>query len=136
MYFQFIGTFVFIHDRIIQEVEHMNILTQILIIFGFTFLGDSIQAFLNIPVPGSIIGLVLLFACLQFKIIKLKQVEAVGTWLKNNMAFLFVPITVGIMVHFELLQLHWVNLVIVMVLSTVITYLATAYAANWSQDHE
>ena len=114
----------------------MNILTQILIIFGFTFLGDSIQAFLNIPVPGSIIGLVLLFTCLQFKIIKLKQVETVGTWLKNNMAFLFVPITVGIMVHFELLQLHWVNLVIVMVISTVITYLATAYAANWSQDHE
>ena len=114
----------------------MNILTQILIIFGFTFLGDSIQAFLNIPVPGSIIGLVLLFACLQFKIIKLKQVETVGTWLKNYMAFLFVPITVGIIVHFELLQLPWVNLVIVMVISTVITYLVTAYAANWSQDHE
>lgn len=124
-----------IHDKLnaLRGLLTMNILKQILIIFLFTFLGEQFQILTQIPVPGSIIGLTLLYLCLNFKIIKVDDVELVGNWLKDNLAFFFVPITVGIMAHFDILKLHWINLVIVMIVSTLITYLVTVYAANWSQ---
>ena len=41
--------------------------------------------------PASVIGLVLLFIALCTGIVKLEQVETVGTALTNNISFLFVP---------------------------------------------
>ena len=77
-----------------------------------------------------------MFLSLYFKIIKLKHIETVGTWLKDNMGFLFVPLTVGLMNEFNILKLHWFTLTIVMVLSTAITYVFTAKIVEKVEDHE
>ncbi|QIK70736.1 CidA/LrgA family protein [Erysipelothrix sp. HDW6C] len=108
----------------------MEIIFQFMIIAGFAFAGDAIALLLHLPIPGSIIGLILLFLALQFKILELKKVERVGLWLKNNLAFLFVPITVGIITYFDILKTSWLNIVIVLVVSTLFTYLVTAFVAT------
>lgn len=109
------------------------ILTQALLILGFTYAGEVIQTLTQANIPGNIIGLGLLFGALQFKIVKLESLELISTWLKNNLAFFFVPITVQLMVFFDLLEMHWFNLTLILIVSTVITYLATAYAAQWGE---
>lgn len=108
----------------------MEILFQILIIFGFAFIGDSITSLFQLPIPGSIIGLVGLFLALQFKIVKLERIETVGNWLKNNLAFLFVPPTVGIMAYFDVLKTSWLDILIVLMVSTLVTYFVTGKIAQ------
>jgi holin-like protein len=47
------------------------------------------------------------------------------------MALLFVPITVGIMPYFNVIQKNWVEVTLIMVISTIITYLVTAFIAEY-----
>lgn len=112
----------------------MNLLIQALIIFGISYVGDVIASVLPFPLPGSIIGLVLLFSALSFKIIKLKDIEGFGNWLKDHMAFFFVPLTVGIMVEFELLKEVYGDLIIVMFITTALTYLSVAKYVEWREN--
>ena len=69
----------------------MNILIELTYILGFSFLGQAISKTTGIPVPGSVIGLILFFLSLQFKIIKLEGVEKTSNFLTDNLAILFIP---------------------------------------------
>ena len=126
----------FFCGKIFNGGKLMTILIQAFIIFFFSYIGTYISNTFNLVFPGSFIGLILMFLSLYFKIIKLKHIETVGTWLKDNMGFLFVPLTVGLMNEFNILKLHWFTLTIVMVLSTAITYVFTAKIVEKLEDHE
>lgn len=108
----------------------MKILSQLLIIFTYSIFGDFITKLLPFPIPGSIIGLLLLFLSLKFNLIKLSQIEVSGNWLKNNMGILFVPLSVGIMNYFDLLSEYWLTLIVIMFVSTTLTYLIAAKVAE------
>lgn len=110
----------------------MKILNQLLIIFSYSILGDLISNLLPFPIPGSILGLILLFLSLKYKIITLSQIEESGNYLKNNMGIMFVPLTVGIMDYFELLSQHWFNIILIVFFSTSLTYLVAAKVAEFS----
>lgn len=114
----------------------MKLLKQILILFGLSFLGDSLTNALSLPIPGSIIGLVVLFILLYTKTLKVEDVEDVGVWLKNNMAFFFVPATVGIMTYLDILKTTWVEVLIIVIISTLVTYLVTAFTALKTEGDE
>ncbi|CAM2856835.1 CidA/LrgA family protein [Erysipelothrix tonsillarum] len=109
----------------------MNILSQLFIILAFSYVGETITTLFHLPVPGSIVGLFLLFGALQTKLIKVKQIDESGSWLKNNMAFLFVPATVGIMPYFDIIQKSWIDITIVLIFSTLITYIITGVIAEF-----
>lgn len=109
----------------------MNILSQLFLILAFSYAGETITTLLHLPVTGSIVGLFLLFGALQLKLIKVKHVEESGSWLKNNMAFLFVPATVGIMPYFDIIQKSWLNITIILIVSTLITYIVTGVVAEF-----
>lgn len=79
----------------------MKLYVQFMIILIFSFIGEAISILLNLPVPGSIIGLVLLFIALEFKVIRLRHIDVVGNFLLNNMTILFLPAAVGIMDQFN-----------------------------------
>ncbi len=108
----------------------MKILKQLLIIVGFTIIGSLISLILPINVPGSVVGLILLYLALHFKVLKLEQVKETGDWLKNNMAFLFVPLSVGLMNDFSILKDNLLNLTIIMVVSTTLTMVFVAFIAR------
>lgn len=71
-----------------------------------------------VAVPGSVIGMVLLFLALHFKWINMEQVDEVGTWLTDNMAILFIPPGVGLMTNFDILGGVWWQLLIIVFVST------------------
>lgn len=110
----------------------MKLLTQVLIIFSYSIVGDLLSKFLPFPIPGSILGLLLLFFSMKMGFIKLSQIEETGNWLKNNMAILFVPLSVGIMNYFDILKDHWINIIVIILLSTTATYLIAAKIAEAS----
>lgn len=104
----------------------MKLLKQAIIIFGISFIGDTLSNTFNLPIPGSIIGITILFCALFFKVIKLDDVETVGNWLKDHMALLFIPITVSLMEEFDVISPHLAQLTLMMILSTLVTYISVA----------
>ena len=77
--------------------------------------------------PSSIIGLLLLTAALQLKIVKLRQVEGVADFLVKNLGFFFVPAGIGVMVHFDLIAQQWMPIVVASVVSIVVVLVVTGW---------
>ena len=50
----------------------MKYLKQVSILFAFTFISEILNRIIPLPIPASIYGLVFLFLCLEFKIIRLR----------------------------------------------------------------
>lgn len=99
----------------------MKLFKEFLLIISFTYLGDILSKTLHLPVPGSVIGMLLLFSALYFKVVKIDDVETVGTFLLDNLSILFLPAGVGIMVYFPVIKDHWFSLLIVILLTTALT---------------
>ena len=100
----------------------MRIIKQLFWIFLFALLGEMVSTAIAeiVAIPGSVIGMVLLFFALHFKWIKMEQVDEVGTWLTDNMAIFFVPAGVGLMTNFDVLGKVWVQLLVIMLVTTTI----------------
>jgi holin-like protein len=114
----------------------------IALLLGFQLAGEVVKRLANIPIPGPIIGLLLLFALLRGRsFIDLKTPEAfetiavaqVATPLLRHLAILFVPSGVGVLEYFELFTQHGPALLFVLVASTLVTMAATALAFAGSQ---
>lgn len=114
----------------------MNFVVQLVIIILYSYIGDSLASYFSLSIPGSIIGLLLLFASLQLGVLKLRWVEDAGNWLKGNIAFFFVPVTVSIMTYFDILHANLFELSIILIVSTLITYLISAAMTQWARSKE
>lgn len=99
----------------------MRIYKQLFWILCFSFLGEAISILFHLSIPGSVIGMLLLFAALHLKWLKMEQIELVGNFLKDNLAILFVPLGVGVMTYFNVIRNSWWIFLIIMILSTVFT---------------
>ena len=98
----------------------MKIYFQLLIIFGFSFVGDMLSNSLHLPVPGSILGMIFLFLALQFKVLKFTDVDEVGSFLINNMTILFLPAGVGIMAKWSLISDFWWQIAVIVLLALIV----------------
>ncbi|WP_440894723.1 CidA/LrgA family protein [Amphibacillus sp. Q70] len=96
------------------------ILLQVALIHVFLLIAMGIKELLPIPLPTTIIGLLLLFFALYFKLIKLEWVEQGGRWLMAELLLFFVPSTVGIVNYQELVSMQGIWLMLIIFLSTVI----------------
>jgi len=86
-----------------------------------------IESFMPIPMPASVIGLVLLFICLCTGIIKLGQVEKVGTALTDNIGLLFVPAGISVIKSLGLLAAHPILILGLIFISTLLLLLCTGF---------
>ena len=109
----------------------MKIYLQLLIIFGFSFIGNVISNVFRLPVPGSILGMILLFLALQFKLLEFRHVDEAGSFLINNMTILFLPAGVGIMAKWNLISHFWAQILLIVVGALVINMLILGKLVEW-----
>ena len=69
----------------------MKIIYQIGIIFSLCWVSQIVEALLPIDFPASVIGMILLFALLVFRVLKVEHIREKSDFLLANMAFFFVP---------------------------------------------
>ncbi|WP_017470868.1 CidA/LrgA family protein [Amphibacillus jilinensis] len=93
---------------------------QVAIIHIFLFLAIGLKAIVPIPLPTSIVGLLLLFSALFFNVIKLEWVEQGGRWLMAELLLFFIPSAVGIVNYDELAGVQGLVIVLVIAISTII----------------
>lgn len=99
---------------------------QIAILYLIYWLGTLIQGLLHTSIPGSIIGMILLFILLQAKIIKEKWLGDGAQFLLNILALLFVPATVGIIDYLSFLKGKGLITVPIVLLSTFLVMLVSS----------
>lgn len=109
----------------------MDILKQFGLILGLNYLGDIIQKVLDIPIPGNVIGFVLLFLLLSFKILKPQDVEKVINIILINLAFLFVPSGASLITALDILKDSWIQLLIICIVSTILTMGVTGWVVQY-----
>ena len=109
----------------------MKIYLQLLIIFGFSFIGNVISNVFRLPVPGSILGMILLFLALQFKILECRHVDEAGSFLINNLTILFLPAGVGIMAKWNLISHFWAQILLIVVGALIINMLILGKLVEW-----
>ena len=91
-----------------------------LVIMAFLILGKLINHFLYLPIPGSIIGLLLLFTALSVRIINVDIVQPASHILLKYMTLFFVPAGVGLMNYIDILSVHWLAILTSSLVSTMI----------------
>ena len=100
----------------------MKYLSQMLIILGFTLVGEALQRIVPLPIPASVYGLVLLFAALCTGLIRPEQVRETGAFLTSILPLLFVIPTVGIVEHWELIAPRIFSIALLLLGSTALTF--------------
>ena len=104
----------------------MKILGQIGLVFGICLLGQVVAALLPIAFPGSVISMILLFLLLLFQVLKVDHIRQKADFLLKNMAFFFIPAGVGIVAQFDAIKNSIPALLLVVVLTTLLTFGSTA----------
>ena len=97
------------------------------VLFAFLSLGELVVMLTGVPVPSSIIGMLLLTLGLKLGIVRLSQVEQMADFLVHNLGFFFVPAGVGLMRCFGVLSDQWLPIVGASVASTVVILLVTGH---------
>lgn len=110
-----------------EQETVMKLVRELLIILGFVVTGDFLYKVVHVPIPGNILGMMLLLIGLLSGKIKLKQIETVSQFLLSHLALFFIPTSVGLLAVTGILQDAWYKLLIISVVSTLIFMITTAY---------
>jgi len=90
-------------------------------------LGEIIVYFTGIKIPSSIIGMLLLTAGLQFKIIKINWIKEIADFLLDNMVFFFIPPGIAIMCYLDLISKELIPILAAIFGSTILVLLSTSF---------
>lgn len=101
-------------------------LEYLTLILACQLLGEFAVSSADLPLPGPVAGMILLFLFLTVRGEIPAELGKVAGALLNNLSLLFVPAGVGVMTHFELLGTDALPLSIALVVSTLLTIAVTA----------
>jgi len=104
----------------------MNFLNGITLLLMYQLAGEVSVIWLQLPVPGPVLGMVMLFLTLALRRSSSNSLNEASTALLSHLSLLFVPAGVGLMVHFDRIMSEWIPISITLVLSTAITMVSTA----------
>lgn len=98
----------------------MVLIKQVAIFLGFWFAGELVAYLTQLPVPGSILAMLLLLVALELKFLKSEDIKQTANFLLNNMALFFIPAGVGLMCHYKLLKQEWLPISVAIVVSALL----------------
>ena len=103
----------------------MKLFREAIIIFGIYLVGELLSGLLNLPIPGNILGMLILLLLLCTKILKVKDIETVSNFLLDHLAFFFIPAGVGLMTSIGIIKDTWFKLIFICIITTIIIIAST-----------
>lgn len=101
------------------------------IIFGCLGVGEIIVTMLGLKLPPSIIGLLLLFALLKLRWVRVDTVRPVSDVLLNNLMLLLIPACVSVMDYLDVLAQDFMPIVVSTIVSTLLVFWLSAKIHAW-----
>lgn len=109
----------------------MKILRQMSLLLLLVFIGELLNKVFKIPVPGNIIGMILLLVALLTGIIKLHQIEEISKFLLDHLSFFFIPAGVGLLSVTGILQGSWHFILFICIFTTILVMSTTALVVQF-----
>lgn len=103
----------------------MKTLKEFSLILIILFIGQVLQQKYNIPVPGTILGMIILLLLLITRVLKIERIEKISDVLLEHLTLFFVPSVVGIMNLFDKVKDIWFYLLIILIISTIVVMTVT-----------
>jgi len=106
--------------------------TSFLVLVGCQIIGEVLRRALHLPLPGPVIGMLLLATVLAVSgndpdddVEETSQLAQTANALIANMGLLFVPAGVGVIVEFGVLRQNWLPILAGLLLSTILGLVVT-----------
>ena len=124
---------------VLRNVLRHSKLLQIGLLILFSLAGQEIAGILGLPVPGGIVGLVLVLGLLASGKLQVQAVRRGANWLLGEMLLFFVPAVMSLLDHREFLGLLGLKLLAVILLGTALVMAGTALTIDlcyrWMHRH-
>jgi holin-like protein len=78
-----------------------------------------------LPIPGNILGMIILFIMLYTKVIKVDDISNVTNFFLDHLSFFFIPAGVGLMTSLGVIKSTWWQLLVVCLSTTIIIIAVT-----------
>ena len=96
----------------------MNALRGMVWLLIFQSAGELLARGLTLPLPGPVVGMVLLLLALRWPTVQAPVAEC-AEFLLSHLSLLFVPVGVGVMTHLSLVSQYGLRMLAVVLLSTL-----------------
>ena len=97
----------------------------IFVLIVLQLIGEGIVQISGLPVPGAIIGLILLYAILVFRGRISDEMSRTSGFLLQNLGVLFVPAGVGVIAYLPMIATQWWIIVLTLFVSVCATIAIT-----------
>lgn len=103
----------------------MRYLKQFAVILTVTCMGEIIKYMIDLPVPGSIYGLILMLILLMTGAVKLEAVKDAADFLVEIMPLMFIPAAAGLLDSYAMLQEMLLPLIVIIPLTTCLVVMVS-----------
>jgi len=110
----------------------VTMLAAIALLMTCQLMGEVIHRVTGLPLPGSVIGLVLLLGWLALVPRERPTLKAVTAWLTAHLSIMFVPAAVGLIDEGEPLSRYGIGILAATAVSTLLTMVVTALVFRWA----
>ncbi|HDR3889118.1 MULTISPECIES: CidA/LrgA family holin-like protein [Bacillus] len=114
-----------------MNMKLTKILVQIAALYVLYMVGNWVQEMLNIPIPGSLIGMFLLLVLLSLKVLPVKWFDLGAETLVAIMPFLLIPPTLGLMNYGAFFMSKGISLFITVVASTFLIIIVAGHTGQY-----
>ena len=113
----------------------MKYIREFGIIIVISLIGELLNYLIPLPIPSSIYGLVIMFLCLHFKIVKVADVKKTAVFLIEIMPLMFSPAAVGIIESWDIIKPNVIAYAIITIVSTVLVMAVAGRVTQWVIRH-
>lgn len=108
------------------SVKAVRIALQILVIIGICMVGSDLSGKIPIPIPGTIISMVLLLVLLATGVLRVLYIKDACEFLLGNMSVFFIPAGVSVASSFATIAPEFPKLLIICAITTVLVFVVTS----------
>lgn len=105
-------------------------LCQLGVLVFFAWGADQLVDHLSLPIPGNVLGIVLLFSLLCTGIVKESHIDMAAGFLLRHLVFFFIPVAVGLMDWGQVFYEHGWILLISIVFSAALPLCVVAWLSR------
>ena len=108
----------------------MKVILQVAGLYIFYYIGSTIQEWLGLPVPGSILGLLLLLTLLMTGALPVAWIDHGAGFMLAYLPLFFVPVTVGIIEYPILLSGTGILMILMTITGTWLTMFVSGFTSE------
>lgn len=115
---------------LVRKFTHQSRLVQSALLMAFWGLGEILSSSAQLPVPGGVIGLIIVLILLASGRLSTLSVRRGANWLLGDMLLFFVPAVLAVLDHQEFLGIMGLKLLAAVLVGTMMVMAGTALTVD------